>query len=520
MGNITRVFILFLFFFNPIIGFSQNIKNLDQNIEHYKFNISVNDLNDSIKVKSVITGTTNNSIVYVNLASNMKVDHILSSDSTLLNYTHISDVIKINTNKPNYSFNIFYSGVPEDGLIISNNKFGNRTFFGDNWPNRARKWLSVYDHPSDKATVEFIVKSPIKYTVVANGNNLGQVIDNDIKTSHFKTSYEISTKIMVIGVAIFETQKLQESPFVISSYVYPENKLEALYDYAIAPQIVVYFESLLGKYPFDKLYNVQSTTKYGGMENAGCIFYSEYSIDGKRTNESLLAHEIAHQWFGNSVTEKNWEHVWLSEGFATYMENMYMEHKYGDIRMKEIMNNERLRVLNFKSKFPYAQVVPTTVADPNTMLNAYSYQKGAWILHMLREKLGDKVFLEAISSFYSKYKYSNANTNDFINICEDVYGSELNSFLSPWLYYYQLPKYNLTWNLSENNIIKGKLEQIQEDANKVLFTNDVEIKIVYSDNTEEIKTIKIDSEKVKFEFTLNKSPVSILLDPNNKILRY
>ncbi|MEN8138643.1 MAG: M1 family metallopeptidase [Bacteroidota bacterium] len=485
-----------------------------QDIEHYTFNIKLNDDNDSIYVISEIKGKTLNKEAVLNLDKGMMIEKVIAEDKTIP-YRRVRDSLFVSLNNKNFAFNIYYKGIPKDGLIIGENKFGNRTFFGDNWPDRAKNWLSVYDHPSDKACVEYFVEVPSKYSVVANGTQLTNNIKDSTTVFHYKTSYELSTKLMVIGVAEFATQTVQESPFVIKSYVYPDNKSKAFYDYSIAPEITSFFEELIGKYPFDKLYNVQSTTRYGGMENAGCVFYDENSIDGNRTNEYLLAHEIAHQWFGNSVSEKDWPHLWLSEGFATYLENVYMEYKYGKEKMAALMVSERRRVLNYKNKFPYRVLVPAKVDDPNIMLNPYSYQKGAWLLHMLRSEVGDDTFFEILGAFYQKFKYSNANTDDFIKVAESVSKKDLKRFFNPWLYSYELPEYEGEWEYSNGKVI-GKIKQIQKEA---VFTNTMVVLLKYDNGKSTTERIEINSKTVDFEIISDKKPVDVFFDPNNLILK-
>lgn len=310
-----------------------------QDVISYNFDIRVSDDNDSIYVLAEIKSKSEKDLI-LNLSPNMTISNC--SDSTKeLKFERNDDLLIVHTNKGLNTIKLQYAGIPSDGLIIGKNKNGKRTFFGDNWPERARNWLSVYDHPSDKATVEFTVHTPKKYQVVANGK-LIRIKENGLFHSyHYKTSYPLSTKLMVVGVAEFEKQILQKYPYEISTFSYPEDKMKLFYDYEVAPAICSFFEKTIDKYPFDKLYNVQSTTKYGGMENAGCIFYDENSFDGQRNNEDLLAHEIAHQWFGNSLSEKDWRHVWLSEGFSTFFENYYMLKKYGEEFYNDILDREK-----------------------------------------------------------------------------------------------------------------------------------------------------------------------------------
>ncbi len=512
----NRLFFLTIVAFIVSFSFETKIiaQTTSQNIESYKFDIKLTDSSNAIDVISTIIGTTTKETVVLNLDESMVI-HDISNSTNHLRYTRANDSLYVYVPNKNFHFNIKYSGIPKDGLIIGNNKYGNRTFFGDNWPNRAKYWLSVYDHPSDKAKVEFVVTAPSHYEVVSNGKLINIFTKDSISTYEYKTTKEIPTKVMVIGVAKFVHKNIQNSPYDIESYVYPEDKNIALKDYSIAPQITAYFESKLGRYPFDKLYNVQSTTKYGGMENAGCIFYDEYSVDGKGTNESLIAHEIAHQWFGNTVSESNWNHLWLSEGFATYLEYLYMENKYGKDTLNSLMNRSRLLVLKYKNMFPNDVLVPKEVKDPNSMLNPYSYHKGAWVLHMLRLEVGDDTFFKILREFYTKYKYSNANSEDFIRIASNVSGNNVKVLLEPWLYSNELPKYTVNWS-HENGKVIGNI--IQENKN-ALFTNNVYLLLEYPNIPAVIKKIHIDSKNQKFEFNSTVSPSNIIIDPQNFILR-
>ncbi|CAN0599112.1 unnamed protein product, partial [Laminaria digitata] len=171
---------------------------------------------------------------------------------------------------------------------------------------------------------------------------------------------------------------------------------------------------------YEKLANVQSKTRYGGMENASNIFYSETSITGTGSNEGLVAHEIAHQWFGNSATEADWQHIWLSEGFATYFTQLYMEHTYGRERFVNGMNKARMSVLGFYDRMPNIPLVNPEITDPNQHLNANSYQKGAWVLHMLRHKVGDNAFWKGIQTYYTNYRNKNATSEQLQKEMEDA----------------------------------------------------------------------------------------------------
>jgi len=285
-------------------------------------------------------------------------------------------------------FTIQFEGIPTDGLIIGQNKFGDRTFFADNWPMRAKHWFACVDHPSDKAMVKLAVETPSSFTVVSNGLQQKRIENLKTKktTTYFESTIAIPTKVIVFGAAKLENQTLprKKNQVEITNFVYPQDKEKGFKDFEQADTILAYFEAHIGKFPFEKLYNVQSTTMYGGMENAGCIFYDEKAITGKGNINELIAHEIVHQWFGNSASELDWSHLWLSEGFATYLTDLYIEDHKGKGAFLSQLRNQRDAVIRFytNNKLPLKDTVSINTQD---MLNTNAYKKGAWILHMLRE---------------------------------------------------------------------------------------------------------------------------------------
>jgi aminopeptidase N len=180
---------------------------------------------------------------------------------------------------------------------------------------------------------------------------------------------------------------------------------------------------------------------FGGMENANNIFYDENEIDDQGNTEridELIAHEIAHQWFGNSISEKDFSHLWLCEGFATFYANYFLEQKYGVEYVKKIINADKARVL-FYLKENKRPVVDTT-SDYMSLLNANSYKKGGLFLYTLRAEVGEPTFDKIIQTYYSKYKFSNANTTDFKAVAEEISGKNLTELFNKWLYSTTLPK--------------------------------------------------------------------------------
>ena len=491
----------------------------------YRFEVDLNDTTD------IIQGTAQIEILfkrdvpqfYLDLKNRnsdgigMVIEMVLE-DGIKIKFCHLNDRINFTAPKTDHQgsrvYTIKYKGIPRDGLIISENKFGDRTFFGDNWPNRAHHWLPVVDHPSDKALVEFLVHAPGHYRVVANGTQIQEGHEDNRIFSHWASTVPIPTKLMVIGVSPFAVQYLKSvSGVPVSTWVYPQNKEEGFYDYSIATKPLEFFESYIAPYPFSKLANVQSKTVYGGMENASCIFYSESTVDGKQEYETLFAHEIAHQWFGDAVSELNWHHVWISEGFATYLTDLYLEHALGRDAFVASMQDERQQVLRYSRK-RFAPIVDTTLTVSVGLLNTNSYEKAGWVLHMLRREIGDEQFQECIRTFYEKFKYNNALTGDFKNIVETVTGKNFTSFFHQWFRMSGHPV--LSSNLEyKRRVLTLTIKQHQEQE---IFEFPLDIEIIDVKGASSKHTLVINAQEQIFKLKSKKKPARIILDPDTWLL--
>lgn len=488
-------------------------------IQHYKFELQLNDQNDRINGIANVTvrflkGLDQFTLDLVNESAGkgMKVNAVMS-DNQPMKFSHQNNQLVINASSKSgelKTFLIAYEGIPQTGLIISKNKYGDRTFFGDNWPDRGKHWLPIVDHPSDKATVEWVVTAPSHYQVVGNGRLVERTnINEDLTLTHWKSDVVLPTKVMVIGAARFAIQVTGEIYNIpISSWIYPQDREKGFYDYALALPVTDWFINHVGPYPYAKLANVQSKTQFGGMENASNIFYSENSVTGNRTSEGLIAHEVAHQWFGNSASEANWHHVWLSEGFATYFTNLYMEQKYGRDNFVEREKEQRQQIVQF-SKENRVPIVNTSIENYMQLLNTNSYQKGGWVLHMLRKEVGDEIFWEGIRQYYNRYKLSNAYTDDLKNIFEAVSGKQLDQFFDQWVMQAGQPEIEASWSFND-----GKLNLQIDQKQKENFVFNLEVKIVYADESSEIRTIAVNQKSQTWTPGLNSKPAKIELDPN------
>ncbi len=412
------------------------------------------------------------------------------------------------------TFTISYGGFPERGLVIDTTKFGERSFFGDNWPNLARHWLPSVDHPYDKASIEFRITAPDHYDVVATGEKIEESnLDNGTKLTIYKEPAPVAMKVVTIGVTKFASRLLDEIDGIpVSAWVYPENRLEGFSDYGVSTKVLKYFIDHIGPYSYAKLANMQAKTQWGGLENAGTIAYFENSVTGKNEVEALIAHEIAHQWFGNSASENDWNHVWLSEGFATYFAILYQESVYGDEKRKEELALDRKQIIDYYQKNP-SPIVDPSIKDPLKVLSTNTYQKGGWVLHMLRHTLGDETFWKGIRAYYKKYQNSNAMTADFQKVMEEISGQDLNVFFQQWIFTKGYPEIKWSWKYKKGKVIIG-LEQVQEHH---VFNFPLEIEIKTSEKSA-ISTVQLSTKKKSFEIEVNSEPTKVHLDPNAWLL--
>lgn len=444
----------------------------------------------------------------------------VSERGTSVPYRHHGDLLRIAPPSgfsagQTRTFHIRYRGVPADGLIIGTNQHGDRTFFGDNWPTRARHWLPVVDHLSDKATVEFRVRAPAHYEVVSNGALVTDSLAGSTRVTHWRTDVPLPPKVMVIGVADFAIDTVTAVEGVpVQSWVYPENREVGFKDLGQAPPILRFFEERLGPYPYEKLANVQSTTRYGGMENASAIFYSENAVADGEDDTPLLAHEIAHQWFGNTVTETDWPHLWLSEGFATYLTGLYLEHAQGDTRFQKYMASARRRVVQFHDENPSKPVVDTTYADPTELLNPNSYQKGGWVLHMLRQEVGTETFWEGLQAYYRRYRNQNASTSDFRAVMEDVSGQDLGWFFDQWTRRAGHPVVEGLWRYDEG--VDECVITLRQTQDAVPFQTSVEVQV--NERSSHTTTISLRGREKVTQIDCAQRPSSVTLDPNTRLL--
>jgi aminopeptidase N len=513
-------------------------KNPNIDVINYAFRLELSDQSDQIKgettidVRFVNPGVKTLSLDLINKTAALKEKGMtvsgVTSDGKSLRFRHENDRLVIDlpaasTAKQRGRYRVSYSGIPATGLKIAPNKHGERTFFSDNWPNKGRNWLPTIDHPYDKAKCEFVVIAPSHYQVVSNGLKIEETdLPNGKRLTHWKQSVPIAPWLYVLGVARFAVQFVDEfEGKSIQTWVYPQDRDAGFYDFGdLTKKALAFYSDSVGPYSYEKLANIQSNSVGGGMEAASAIFYGDKSVTGKRTVRwrNVIIHEIAHQWFGNAVTEYDWDDVWLSEGFATYFTLLFIEHQYGREAFVNGLKSSQKRIDDFHKKNPGYLIVHNNLQDMKDVVTGQTYQKGSWILHMLRGKIGTENFWRGIRTYYKKYRDKNANTADFQREMEEASGQDLAVFFEQWLNKPGALKVKGSWRYNEaGKQIEIKLDQVQDDGS--MFEMPIEFGIYSEGQTvPELKVVNMTGKSNVFSIKAPNRPQKVVLDPNLWVL--
>ena len=491
-------------------------------VQHYIFRVTLSDDSNEISgrstaiVRFVRDGVTQ---VWLDLADTMKVSEVTLAGVAVM-HKRVDDRLSIPLLIPpkageQREITVTYRGVAATGLHIVNNKFGEKCFFSWNWPVLAHQWLPVIDHPSDKATSEFLVTAPAQYQVVANGL-LVETADlaGGQRLTHWKQSVPIAVWLNNIGVARFTRRNLGMAAGVpLQTWVFPKDREngKVTFDDALR-QSIEFFSSHIGPYPYEKLAAVETAQMGGGMEHASEIFFGERSVSEKPAF-GLVAHETSHQWWGDSVTEKDWDDAWLSEGFATYFAALATEFYQGRDAFVTAMKRNRDNIFGMEKRTPGVAVVHDNLPEirggraPVQIV----YQKGGWVLHALRGVIGTEKFWQGIREYYRQYRDSNASTDDLRRVMEEASGRDLRWFFQQWLYRAGSPAVESAWRY-DATAKKVELTITQTQAGDA-FRLPIDVAV-----DGRVERIDVTEKSQKFQLSAEKTPGAVVVDPATWVL--
>ena len=506
---------------------NQNQEKID--IKFYELNLDIDFNSSRLRGSVTVNGVIGNiypDFIELDLYDNMTVDSILQNNIPIL-YLHENDMLKIpisdiTLNEENlFSLTIFYQGTP-DHCGAGGFKFDEHQNIGHVWTLSeaycARSWWPCKDDPSDKAdSVNIIISVPIEpaYIVASNGLLSSTTINNNKKTYFWKERYPITTYL--VSLAIYPYTKwvdqyvspISSDTMLIEHYVFPD-RYEASYpNYSLTKDMLSFFSELFGEYPFiSEKYGHADFTWGGGMEHQTLSSMGSFS-------QNLMVHELGHSWWGNLITCKTFNDIWLNEGFARYCQALWAEHMYGREAYFDFMNNHA-----------YYGAGTIYVENPSSNSQIFSaglsYNKASWVLHMLRHKVGETMFFDILKSYASNdsLSYNAASTSDFQKVCEDISGLDFEQFFQQWIYGERYPKYELSWWHEGNGIYNVKIDQVQSYN---FFSMPIDLKFSGSAGPMLVDTtivIENNNSSQLYEFSgFNFLVENVMLDPENWILK-
>lgn len=506
---------------------NQNQEKID--IKFYELNLDIDFNSSRLRGSVTVNGVIGNiypDFIELDLYDNMTVDSILQNNIPIL-YLHENDMLKIPLSDITlddenlFSLTIFYQGTP-DHCGAGGFKFDEHQNIGHVWTLSeaycARSWWPCKDDPSDKAdSVNIIISVPLEpaYIVASNGLLSSTTINNNKKTYFWKERYPITTYL--VSLAIYPYTKwvdqyvspISSDTMLIEHYVFPD-RYEASYpNYSLTKDMLSFFSELFGEYPFiSEKYGHADFTWGGGMEHQTLSSMGSFS-------QNLMVHELGHSWWGNLITCKTFNDIWLNEGFARYCQALWAEHMYGREAYFDFMNNHA-----------YYGAGTIYVENPSSNSQIFSaglsYNKASWVLHMLRHKVGETMFFDILKSYASNdsLSYNAASTSDFQKVCEDISGLDFEQFFQQWIYGEKYPKYELSWWHEGNGIYNVKIDQVQSYN---FFSMPIDLKFSGSAGPMLVDTtivIENNNSSQLYEFSgFNFLVENVMLDPENWILK-
>lgn len=504
---------------------------------HYDVNLEFNDQLDQIAKASVdvsleILRPTLNKIDFD--FGEMPIDSVLINGSTA-RFERTAETLDVMLPNPvkhgdHLSVTINYHGLPKDGLVFAKDKDGNPAATGDNWPNRVHYWIPSLDHPSAKATVSFTISAPQRYEVTANGKFVN--LTGNAVVSHWKYDETKPIPAYCMIIAINQGAIINSPDKSITNLFFnvpQRDKDYASKGFSSAAGSLAFFSQTVAPYPYEKLALIVGATRFGGMENSSAIVFPSTLFDPRAAEkmsgrfgipsriEEVVAHEIAHQWFGDSVTESTWADLWLSEGFATYFAGLFIEESDGDAAFREYMRTAAERYFRYEQQ-SNTPIHDTTTPELMRLLNPNNYEKGAWILHMLRRQLGNEIFFKGIRDYYKDHASANASTEDLRAALEKSSGKNLKEFFARWVYAAGHPRYELSWSSMERRSVNSVIVRLNQLQAGDAFLDPVPVEFTVNGKPER-RTIYPKGKSDTTTIKLPGNPTAVKIDPDDTLLK-
>ncbi len=391
-------------------------------------------------------------------------------------------------------------------------------------------WLPCFDAPNQKSTTELRVVVPEAMFALSNGALVETSHDATTKTKtyHWRQAIPHSSYLITLAAGPFVEIMDKWEDLPVPYYVLPGREEEARVSLSNTPQMVDFFSKQIGvRYPYEKYATVcVQDFIFGGMENTTATTLTDYTLHDARAHQDynsdpLLAHELAHQWFGDLLTCRDWSHGWLNEGFATYFEALWTEQHLGrDEFIYEMYGNAQSYLAEDGGHYR-RPIVAYTFHQPIDLFDRHLYEKGSLVLHMLRRILGDEVWWKTINYYVNKHRGQNVITADLERAVEEASGRNLQPFFEQWVYKAGYPAFKLStdWNDSTKTLKFSATQTQTIDAENLLFTPEIEIAFGLEGGQRESFKVQFEEKEQNFYFRLPSKPLWAAFDPGNWILK-
>ncbi|MCH7761495.1 HEAT repeat domain-containing protein [candidate division TA06 bacterium] len=392
-----------------------------------------------------------------------------------------------------------------------------------------RHWFPCYDYPNDKATSEVIVTVPQKYFALSNGKHLRTTHNRKEKTKTYHYRQTIPHVSYLITLVIGEFVEVKDSfdGIPVLYYVHPKRTEEARRSFGNTPKMLKFFSEKIGvNYPYERYSQIcVSDFIFGGMENTTATTQTELTLHDKRahldfTSDPLVAHELAHQWWGDLLTCKDWSHGWLNEGFATYFEALWKEHHLGKDEFLYGLYQEAQNYFKEDRERYRRSIVTKVYHQPMDLFDTHLYEKGALVLHMLRYYLGDDLFFKALHHYCVQHRGESVETSDLMKAIEETTGKNVEGFFDQWIFKGGHPDFKVQFEWDEEmKSAKLNVQQKQTvDETTPLFQMHLEVEFTTSKG-KTTHRIHIQEKEQVFYFPLSEKPRMVRFDKGNWILK-
>jgi hypothetical protein len=410
-----------------------------------------------------------------------------------------------------FTVTVYYNGHPASGMYFEDNPVSMCTATE---PVDSRYWFPCYDDPSDKAnSSDVVITVAGDYVVTSNGLELSRQYTQGKTVSHWHESHAIPTYLIAVAVRDFSIINDQYMGMPLIYFVYPEDVGDAQICYEHMPDMFDFYDSVFGTYPCaDEKYAITELPYGGAMEHTTNCFLDAGFVVPNHTSDWVLAHEFSHQWWGDWVTCGTWKDIWLNEGFATYCDALFYQHYYGEDSFQQRMQHNAQSYFNEDADYRFS------IYDPVYMWGATVYEKGAWVLHMLRGLFDDdNAFFQMMRDYGNTYANGNAITSQFQDQAQTHYGSNLDWFFTEWVYLAGYPEIEYSW-VADGTTVNMHLAQVQEvDDLTPLFSMPVTIRLNTVSGDEDFK-IWMSQADEDFQFNASADVTGLQFDPDNWLL--